>query len=1472
MRTFCLFSLLLAVSFAVTEAWRSEYLDERDTVHMYWAVKNNLIIFRVSVPTNGWFGFGISPDGNMPGSDVVVGWMDINTTKARLVDAHLTGRSQPTEDPMSDWKLLNASSTNGRMNFTFERYLDTGDDARDMTIKPGMVHIIWAYSNSKIPSLRNTTYHGYDTRGSRELELYKATQVDNSTTDQTTTRHAVNTTAYTTTTMPGPFLPAPHHFSRRSYLDPAKKYLLEWQYDGPPSTVITFRVTVKTTGYVGFGLSKNGGMRDADIVVGWVNHGSAFIRDMHGVGNTMPVPDAYANWTLKEGYEKDGYTQLTFYRQLDTCDKNGDLKIESGAQRIIYAYSDEDPTGPDEMKYHKSNRGAHTLYLLDKPEPTFTPGPDFKSFEFRTPLIEIPSARTTYYQSFHKIPVTGKHHVLKIEQIVQPGNELFVHHMVVLECRNKKLNDSVLSVHGENKSPRVRRYLYNCWTFAAVFAVGAEAIIFPRDTGVSIGDTHDSVYYRLEIHYDNPHRKSGIYDTSGVRFTYTSKLRKYDVGLMSAGMDFGEPLSTVIPPRQEQFKYRGFCPQGCLEGAFKEYTGDEKEIKIFSVFGHAHLAGVGIRTRHFRDGLELPWIFDDTSYDFNYQIWRPLREPVIVKPGDTIMTECTFNTEERENVTYAGEATTSEMCYSFISYYPKIPLTYCQTFTDTTGPATKVWWDQFKDKNIDWTNWPKLKKIMLSFYEESDTWTDQEKIRQFQHEILNTQYWPQCGSSMKNQLVPDKPFTFAIKEEYKPLKRNTCGDDGISHATSLQATNFILSFTFLVSVITFLKQFSFYPSEFLCGKYSNDKEKLFFLFPRPLKIRAPISFAVTEAWRSEYLDKRDTVHMYWAVKNNLIIFRVSVPTNGWFGFGISPDGNMPGSDVVVGWMDTNTTKARLVDAHLTGRSKPTEDPMSDWKLLNASSTNGRMNFTFERYLDTGDDAHDMTINPGMVHIIWAYSNSKIPSLRNTTYHGYDTRGSRELELYKATDAVNSTIRSPGPEPEPTPGPTARTTTRHAVNATTAYTTTTMPGTFLPAPHHFSRRSYLDPAKKYLLEWQYDGPPSTVITFRVTVKTTGYVGFGLSKNGGMRDADIVVGWVNHGSAFIRDMHGVGNTMPVPDAYANWTLKEGYEKDGYTQLTFYRQLDTCDKNGDLKIESGAQRIIYAYSDEDPTGPDEMKYHKSNRGAHTLYLLDKPEPTFTPGPDFKSFEFRTPLIEQIVQPGNELHIHHMAVKECRNKKMNDSVLSVHGDNKSPRVRSYSKDCWTFTAVFGIGGEAIIFPRDTGLSIGDTHDSVYYRLVIHYDNPHRKSGIYDTSGVRFTYTSKLRKYDVGLMTAGMFFGERLSTVIPPRQEKFKYRGFCPQGCLEGAFKEYTGDEKEIKIFSVLGHAHLAGVGIRTRHFRDGFELPWISDDTSYDFNYQIWRPLREPVIVKPGDTIMTECTFNTEERENVTYVSTRT
>ena len=44
---------------------------------LYWTFDNEaeMISFAVRVQTTGWVGFGISPNGQMPNSDVVIGWV-----------------------------------------------------------------------------------------------------------------------------------------------------------------------------------------------------------------------------------------------------------------------------------------------------------------------------------------------------------------------------------------------------------------------------------------------------------------------------------------------------------------------------------------------------------------------------------------------------------------------------------------------------------------------------------------------------------------------------------------------------------------------------------------------------------------------------------------------------------------------------------------------------------------------------------------------------------------------------------------------------------------------------------------------------------------------------------------------------------------------------------------------------------------------------------------------------------------------------------------------------------------------------------------------------------------------------------------------------------------------------------------------------------------------------------------------------
>ena len=59
--------------------------------------------------------------------------------------------------------------------------------------------------------------------------------------------------------------------------DGSPLYTLYWNFNTAEQT-ITFAVKAMTNGWVGFGISPNGGMVNSDVVIGWVNdEGQAFL-------------------------------------------------------------------------------------------------------------------------------------------------------------------------------------------------------------------------------------------------------------------------------------------------------------------------------------------------------------------------------------------------------------------------------------------------------------------------------------------------------------------------------------------------------------------------------------------------------------------------------------------------------------------------------------------------------------------------------------------------------------------------------------------------------------------------------------------------------------------------------------------------------------------------------------------------------------------------------------------------------------------------------------------------------------------------------------------------------------------------------------------------------------------------------------------------------------------------------------------
>lgn len=143
------------------------------------------------------------------------------------------------------------------------------------------------------------------------------------------------------------------------------QYRLYWKVLGKDE--IQFEIHCRAVGWVGFGLSPNGGMAGSDIVIGWVDSkGEAYLKDTHAVGKQAPIVDSIQNWDLLDASEKKGYTMLKIKRKLHTCDEKDDFDIKLETQRLIFAWSDQDPDSLNlDWMYHGPNRRIKSAVLLN---------------------------------------------------------------------------------------------------------------------------------------------------------------------------------------------------------------------------------------------------------------------------------------------------------------------------------------------------------------------------------------------------------------------------------------------------------------------------------------------------------------------------------------------------------------------------------------------------------------------------------------------------------------------------------------------------------------------------------------------------------------------------------------------------------------------------------------------------------------------------------------------------------------------------------------------------------------------------------------------------------------------------------------------------------------------------------------------------------------------------------------------------
>ncbi|XP_042880664.1 DBH-like monooxygenase protein 1 isoform X2 [Penaeus japonicus] len=470
----------------------------------------------------------------------------------------------------------------------------------------------------------------------------------------------------------------PLAFVHRAMMDQRGAYIMLWT---PLEDRIVVEVQVATRGYVGLGFSPTGGMKGADVVLGWVDDkGFLHFQDRYAFALLTPSIDESQDYTLLGGYENDTHTVLRFSRPWRTCDTVHDFQLSGDTVRVIWSYDEQDPTTQDRIGMH-SHRGTRSLYLREPKLAQLRASPDIRHWDILSPSVSLPDdLRTLYWCKLYKIPnLRQKTHVIGYVPLIEETNLQHVHHMLLYECHLPNSNrhlEKFVAAKGAQCYDRNMPFSWSaCNTPIVAWAVGSEGEMFPEHVGVPMGEEHGgATYFMLEIHYNNPNLRRGVVDSSGVRIMYTEKLRQHDAGILTLGHTVSP--THIIPPGQK-WNTVALCTADCTDE-----TLPRSGINVFQGFLHAHLLGSSISVTQIRKGRELPNVFKDMSYDFNYQQARVLKEEMKIMPGDSLIVKCGYDSTKRKMPTFGGFSTEDEMCLAFLTYYPRANLSGCYSRPD----------------------------------------------------------------------------------------------------------------------------------------------------------------------------------------------------------------------------------------------------------------------------------------------------------------------------------------------------------------------------------------------------------------------------------------------------------------------------------------------------------------------------------------------------------------------------------------------------------------------------------------------------------------------------------------------------------------------------------------------------------------------------------------------------------------------
>ncbi|XP_064101026.1 DBH-like monooxygenase protein 1 [Macrobrachium nipponense] len=152
-------------------------------------------------------------------------------------------------------------------------------------------------------------------------------------------------------------------WQQEAKLDEAGDLVLYWTAD-VKKNVLMIELQGRTLGYVAMGISSTGTMKNADLLIGFVDYkGTPHAVDYWSPKNGEPILDTSQDWKLVDGRQNESHTMIRARRPI-TPFTDDDINVTDFPTWILWAWHPHDPGEGQLPQYHKKNRGAIQLCLL----------------------------------------------------------------------------------------------------------------------------------------------------------------------------------------------------------------------------------------------------------------------------------------------------------------------------------------------------------------------------------------------------------------------------------------------------------------------------------------------------------------------------------------------------------------------------------------------------------------------------------------------------------------------------------------------------------------------------------------------------------------------------------------------------------------------------------------------------------------------------------------------------------------------------------------------------------------------------------------------------------------------------------------------------------------------------------------------------------------------------------------------------